>query len=41
MKTDKIEPLEAYMKSNDKQVMKDMLAKNDFKLDLAAVGNEH
>jgi twitching motility protein PilT len=41
VKTDKIEPLEAYMKSNDKQVMKDLLAKNDFKLDLAAIADQH
>ncbi|MDQ3037969.1 MAG: type IV pilus twitching motility protein PilT, partial [Myxococcota bacterium] len=41
VKTDKIEPVEAYLKSNDKQVMKDMLAKNDIKLDLGALANEH
>src|SRR5262249_40047041 len=34
VKTDKVEPTEAYMKSNDKASFKDMLAKNDIKLAL-------
>ncbi len=37
VKTGKVEPVEAYLKSNDKQVIKDMLAKNDIKLDLSAL----
>ncbi|UJR79578.1 type IV pilus twitching motility protein PilT [Sandaracinus amylolyticus] len=40
VKADKVEPLEAYMKSNDKQVIKDLLAKAGFKLDLGGV-QEH
>jgi twitching motility protein PilT len=41
VKTDKVEALEAYMKSNDKQVMKDLLAKNGIKLDLSSVQDQH
>ncbi|AKF07816.1 PilT/PilU family type 4a pilus ATPase [Sandaracinus amylolyticus] len=40
VKAEKVEPLEAYMKSNDKQVIKDMLLKAGFKLDLGGV-QEH
>jgi hypothetical protein len=37
VKTDKVEAVEAYLKSNDKQTMKDLLAKNNIKLDLAGL----
>lgn len=34
VRKDLVEPLEAYLKSNDKQVMKELLEKNNFQLDI-------
>ena len=40
VKSDKVEPLEAYLKSNDKASLKDGFAKAGIKLDLSGLGPE-